>query len=131
MTTASWLTDRSRRDRGSASVQMVLALPLVFALVFLSIQAGLWFYARSIALAAAEVGARSSAARHATLHTGIADARAFASRVGGHTLTGVGVSGSRSASFTTITVTGNVVRLVPFWTPTVTQSATLPVERLT
>jgi len=33
---------------------MVLALPIVLTVLFLAVQAGMWFYARSIALAAAQ-----------------------------------------------------------------------------
>lgn len=124
-------TPQTRGERGSASVQMVLALPIVFTVLFLAVQAGMWFYARSIALAAAESGARTSAALNSTLSAGLADARTFASSIGGTTLTGISVTGTRSATSTTVTVSGTGVRLVPFMDTTVTQTATMPVERLT
>ena len=47
------------------------------------------------------------------------------------TLAGVTVTGDRTATSTTVTVTGHSVRLVPFMDVTVSQSATLPVERYT
>ena len=110
---------------------MVIALPLVLTVLFLAVQAGTWFYARSIALAAAQSGARTSAMLNSSLAAGLSSARSFADDVGGSTLTGVTVSGVRSATSTTVTVTGRAPRLVPFMELAVTQSATLPVERYT
>lgn len=121
----------AQQDRGASSIEMVLALPIVLTVLFLAVQAGMWFYARSIALAAAQSGARTSAILGSNLDQGLTDARSFATDVGGTTLSGVTVTGARSATTTTVTVTGHTVRLVPFMDLTVTQTATLPVERYT
>ena len=120
-----------RGERGSSSVEMVIALPLVLTVLFLAVQAGTWFHARSIALASAQSGARTSAMLNSTLEAGLSSAGSFAADVGGTTLTGVTVTGDRTATSTTVTVTGHSVRLVPFMDVTVSQSATLPVERYT
>ena len=120
-----------RDERGSSSIEMVIALPLVLAVLFLAVQAGMWFHARSIALASAQSGARTSAMLNSSLEAGLSSARSFAADVGGTTLTGVTVTGDRTATTTTVTVTGHSVRLVPFMDVTVSQSATLPVERYT
>ncbi len=130
-----WRSRASRRlmrgERGSSSVEMVIALPLVLTVLFLAVQAGTWFHARSIALASAQSGARTSAMLNSSLEAGLSSARSFATDVGGTTLTGVTVTGDRTATSTTVTVTGHSVRLVPFMDVTVSQSATLPVERYT
>lgn len=126
----NWTT-QGRGERGSSSIEMVIALPIVLTVLFLAVQAGMWFYARSIALAAAQSGARTSAMLNSSLQAGLADAQSFATDVGGTTLSGVSVTGARSATSTTVTVQGHTVRLVPFMDLTVTQSATLPVERYT
>ena len=120
-----------RGERGSSSVEMVIALPIVLTVLFLAVQAGTWFHARSIALASAQSGARTSAMLNSSLEAGLSSARSFAADVGGTTLTGVTVTGDRTATTTTVTVTGHSVRLVPFMDVTVSQSATLPVERYT
>ena len=120
-----------RGERGSSSIEMVIALPIVLTVVFLAVQAGAWFHARSIALASAQSGARTSAMLNSSLEAGLSSARSFAADVGGTTLTGVTVTGDRTATSTTVTVTGRSVRLVPFMDVTVSQSATLPVERYT
>lgn len=121
----------TRGERGSSSIEMVIALPLVLTVLFLAVQAGTWFHARSIALASAQSGARTSAMLNSSLEAGLSSARSFAADVGGTTLTGVTVTGDRTATSTTVTVTGHSVRLVPFMDVTVSQSATLPVERYT
>ena len=120
-----------REERGASSIEMVLALPIVLTVLFLAVQAGTWFHARSIALASAQSGARTSAMLNSSLEAGLSSARSFAADVGGTTLTGVTVTGDRTATSTTVTVTGHSVRLVPFMDVTVSQSATLPVERYT
>ena len=120
-----------RGERGSSSIEMVIALPIVLTVLFLAVQAGTWFHARSIALASAQSGARTSAMLNSSLEAGLSSARSFAADVGGTTLTGVTVTGDRTATSTTVTVTGHSVRLVPFMDVTVSQSATLPVERYT
>ena len=125
---SGWLM---RGERGSSSVEMVIALPIVLTVLFLAVQAGTWFHARSIALASAQSGARTSAMLNSSLEAGLSSARSFAADVGGTTLTGVTVTGDRTATSTTVTVTGHSVRLVPFMDVTVSQSATLPVERYT
>ena len=56
----------ARRDAGSSSVELVVLFPALMALIFITVQAGLYFYARNVALAAAQEGARAAAARGAT-----------------------------------------------------------------
>ncbi len=118
-------------ERGSTTVEMVVALPVVLLVLFIAVQSGMWFYARSIALAAAETGARSSAALNSTTQVGVADAQGFVANIGGTTLTNVTVTGSRNATQATITVTGNTIQLVPWLVLPVSQTATLPLERYT
>ena len=56
---ASWWLMRG--ERGSSSVEMGIALPIVLTVLFLAVQAGTWCHARSIAPASAQSGARTSA----------------------------------------------------------------------
>lgn len=122
----------ARRERGSTSIQMVMLMPAPFAIMFLGMQAALWYHARSVAIAAAEEGARTAGAQNGSAGAGISDAASFVSDAGGSgVLVGASVTGSRSASTATITVTGSSMTVIPGWTITVRQSATVPVERLT
>ena len=43
-----------RGERGSSSVEMVIALPIVLTVLFLARPGRTWFHARSIALASAQ-----------------------------------------------------------------------------
>jgi len=118
-------------ERGSTSVQLVVLLPALFAIVFLALQGALFVHARSVAIAAAAEGARAAGALHATAQVGHSAAADFVADVGDSALTDVAVTGQRSTTTATITVTGHSMSVIPLWRPVVSQSATIPVERLT
>ena len=124
----TWLA--SRRERGSATIQMVVLMPALFTLVFLGVQAAMLYQGRTITLAAAQEGARVSAAADGTNAAGVAAASNFVSSTSAG-LKGTSVSGNRTATTATITVTTHTVSLIPFVSPKITQSASMPVERLT
>ena len=109
---------------------MVILLPALFALMFLGMQAALMYQGRAVALAAAQEGAREAASETGTAVSGIRTAESFvaASTFG---LTGTVVVGQRTATEATITVSATTLSVVPGWSPTITQSASLPVERVT
>lgn len=120
----------ARPERGSTSIEMVVLLPAMFALMFLGVQGAVWYQARTIVLAAAQEGARAAAAEDGSRAAGAAAAADFvaASRAG---LTAPQVTAERSATTATVTVSASTVSLLPFTSPRVTQSASLPVERVT
>src|SRR5919206_411439 len=77
-------------------------------------QAGLWFYARSLALAAAQEGVTAGRAYHAPATAGPVRARAFLSEQAGDSLTGTTVSSSgTTAAVVRITVTGQSLSVLP------------------
>jgi Flp pilus assembly protein TadG len=121
----------ARAERGSTSIQMVLLLPALFAVMFLGMQAALYYHARSIALASAQEGARAAGAENGTTSGGVSTARDYLTDTAGDALSGARVTGSRSATTATITVRGTPLSVVPGWAPPVTQSATVTVERIT
>jgi Flp pilus assembly protein TadG len=109
---------------------MVILLPALFALMFLGMQAALMYQGRAVALAAAQEGAREAASETGTAISGIRAAESFvATSTTG--LTGTTVVGQRTATEATITVTTSTLSVIPGWGPTITQSASLPVERVT
>ena len=119
-------------ERGSASIQMVLLLPMLFAVMFLGMQAALFYHARSVAIAAAQEGARAAAAEDGSGGAGAAAAADFVALAGGdNVLKGAGVSSSRTTAVVTVIVTGTSLSVIPGWSPAVRQSATVPVERIT
>ena len=117
-------------ERGSASVELVVLMPLLLLILFSGVQGAVYFHASSLALAAAQEGARAAARENGTLAAGTSAAKTFVTDTAGDSLTAVTVTGSRTASVATIAVRGSSLSLVPGWTPSVEQSASLPVERI-
>lgn len=109
---------------------MLVFLPILFAVLFGGVQAAMYHHARTIAIAAAQEGARAAAAEFGTSAAGISVANSFATQVGRDALTGVTVTARRTPTTATITVSGNSLTVIPGWDPRVTQSATLPVEKI-
>ena len=113
-------------------MQLVILMPLLFSLMFLGLQAALYYHARSVAVAAAQEGARTAGAESGSAAAGIAAAQSFVTASGGpDVLAAASVTGHRSPSQATVTVTGRALSVVPGWAPAVRQSATVPVERIT
>jgi Flp pilus assembly protein TadG len=121
---------RRASERGSTSIEMVILLPALFALMFLGMQAALMYQGRAVALAAAQEGARDAASETGTTVSGIRTAESFVA-VSTTGLSSVTVVGQRTATAATITVTATTLTVIPGWNPTITQSASLPVERVT
>jgi Flp pilus assembly protein TadG len=95
---------RSQDDRGSASIELVILLPAMFAVMFLGMQAALYYHARNVATAAASEGARVAAVENARTFDGISAASRFVADAGGdRVLAGLAVSGDRSPSRVVIT----------------------------
>ncbi|WP_460790668.1 TadE family protein [Nocardioides maradonensis] len=124
-------TSGGRVERGSVSVELVILLPALFALMFLGMQAALFYHARTTAIAAAAEGARAAGGEHGRDSDGAAAANAFINESGGDgVLQNTSTTVSRTATTATVTVTGFSLSVVPGWHVRITQSATLPVERL-
>ncbi len=109
-----------------------MLFPALLTLIFITGQAGLYFYARSIALAAAQEGARAAASAAATPAEGSAAAHRFLDRAGGDLLSGAAVTASRDLARVRVTVSGRSLSLVPGYDGfAVSQEARAPVERVT
>jgi Flp pilus assembly protein TadG len=112
-------------------VQIVLLMPVLFMLMFVGMQAAMIYHGRTVAIAAAEEGARAAAAQNADTGAGQAAATAFITSAGGDgVLGGVTIASSRSGTTATVVVTGTTLSVVPGWTPQISQSASAPLERL-
>ena len=123
---------RRRDERGSVTIQMVFLMPALFLVMFLGVQGALYYHAREVALAAAQEGAREAGSENGTRGAGVATANTFLRDAGGsEVMTAISVSGSRTTTTATVTVTGKSLSVIPSWHVTVTQSASVPVERLT
>lgn len=118
------------RERGSVSLETAVVMPAILTLMFLGMQGALLYQGRTTALAAAQEGARVAAGENSSTSAGIAAAQSFA---GSSTmaLEEAQVSGNRTAAEATITVSIRTASVIPGWNPTVTQTASMPVERIT
>ncbi|MER6610803.1 TadE/TadG family type IV pilus assembly protein [Streptomyces sp. NPDC000927] len=121
----------ARDDRGFASVEFAVLALVVLALVFTTIQVGLYYHARKTAQSAARHGVEAGRALGANPGDGVAQAQAFLARFGG-SVRGASVSSTGSSTDKIrITVRGSVATLVPGLTLHVTQYADAPIERWT
>ncbi|WP_245852737.1 TadE/TadG family type IV pilus assembly protein [Blastococcus aggregatus] len=119
-------------ERGAASVELAVTFPVVLLLVMTLIQAALWFHARSIALGAAQEGAREGRVQPASIVRAESAAAGFLEQTASDLLTDRTVTVADSPTSIEVTVTGTSLSLFPGlsgWS--VTQSAIGPVERVT
>lgn len=123
---------RRRDEAGSLSVELVILLPALFAVMFLGVQAALFYHARAVAIAAAQAGARAASAENGTTTDGARAANGFLADAGrGGVITGTNATVTRTATTITVTITGHSLSVIPGWNPVIVQSASLPRERLT
>ena len=120
-------------DRGSVSLELVIVFPAVLLIIFGGMQGALLYYARSVALAAAQEGSRAAGAETGSAGLGQSVATGFVQRAGGSdVLQAAQVTASRSATVATVTVSGRSLSLVPGLSGLpVSQTASVPVERIT
>lgn len=119
-------------ERGSATLELALVFPVFLLLLVSAVQAGLYFYARAIALSAAQEGVDAARLQRHTLDQGVTAARRYAVRGGGGSLHHVAVHTSGSTPTTVrITVTGTAASLLPGLDWAVSQQAAGVRERFT
>ena len=118
-------------ERGSGSIQMVILMPAMFAVMFLGMQAALIYHARTLAITSAQEGARAAGAENGTAGAGISTARDYLTDTAGDALTSTAVTGERTATTATVTVRGVALSVLPGWRPAISQSSSVPVERIT
>ena len=114
------------------TVELVILLPALFAVLFLGMQAALFYHARTVAIAAAQEGARAAGGENGRESDGARAANAFIDDAGGDdALSGATVRVTRSETSATVVVVGHSLTVIPGWSPVVRQVASVPVERLT
>ena len=111
-------------------MELAIAFPVILLAVMTLIQASLWFYARSVALGAAEEGAREGRVQPASVERARSAAEQFLTQTAQDLLVGTTVDAAGSATTIEVTVSGTSISLFPGvagWT--VAQTAVGPVER--
>lgn len=116
-----------RDDRGEVAANTAVFLVVVL-LLFVTLQFGLWFYAREVAAAAAQHAVDAARVETGSAALGEATAGDYLSQVGG--LDAATVSVTRGSETVTAVVSGRAVSIVGFLDPPVEVTVTAPVERV-
>jgi Flp pilus assembly protein TadG len=116
-------------DRGVSTLEAVITTPIVVLMILAIVQAGLYYYAQRLAASAAQEAARQARAYNSTADEGHARGATYLGQVDtGDVLHDPAFTITRTSRTVTVRVTGKVVSLVPFWTPTVSVQVQGPVE---
>jgi Flp pilus assembly protein TadG len=122
----------AEKDRGSATLETAILFPAILLLVMVAIQTGLWYYGRSVALAAAQEGVSAGRAEGASVARATQAAQDFAVGQGRGMLGEASVStAGSSATSIHVSVSGQIISLIPGVPIAVSQEASGPVERWT
>jgi Flp pilus assembly protein TadG len=121
------------RDAGSASVEIAILFPVLLLVITAIVQYGLWFHARSIALAAAQEGVTAARLYQADPAAGPRRARVFVATHGSDTLTDVAATATvPGPAQIGVQVSGRALSILPgVQGLMVSQSAEGPIERFT
>ena len=121
----------TREERGSATVEVAVLAPALLLVVFTIIQVGLWSYARSLALGAAQEGLAAGRSFGATAHAGRERAEQFLVRTAGDSLRDSVVSVQVDSTTLEVEVRGRALSVLPGIPGLpVRQQARGPIERV-
>ena len=120
---------RRRDERGAAGVEGLARATALFGLFTILVQFGINLHAQRVAEAAAREGAVEAARFDGTEGAGSSTAKEYVTEDGSPAVTGSTVSASRSSTQATVTVTVEVVSIMPWLDDPITSTATAPVER--
>lgn len=121
-----------RRDTGSATLEVSILAPILLLIVFSIVQVGLWSYARSLALGAAQEAVAAGRVLGSSAQLGQERAHQFLSATAGDSLVGGEVTATSDARTLRVEVSGRALSVLP-GVPglPVSQAAEAPLERLT
>lgn len=116
-------------ERGEATTEVVLVVPVLILIIFTIIQFGLWYHASDVVRSAAQEGAQAARVQGASASTGEATTRSFLTQVAGSTVDDPTVTATRGIDTVDVTVRGKVASVVPYLHLNVSGHASAPVER--
>ncbi len=116
-------------ERGAASTQLVLVMPLLLLMVMLILQFGLWYHGSHVAIAAAQEGARAARLEGSTAAEGEARARTFLAALGRDVVGEPVVVATRDAEVARVEVSGLSVAVVPGFRLPISAASEGAVER--
>jgi Flp pilus assembly protein TadG len=116
-------------DDGSSIVELVIVFPALLLVVMMTIEFGIWMHARHVAQAAADDGLARAQQLNGTADLGRAEAQTSLARLAGTMLTHPSVTATRSRTTASVTIDATSISVVPFFTLTVHERVSGPVER--
>ena len=116
-------------ERGSATVEMVIATPLLLLLILLVVQFAMWQHSVHVAQAAASQGLAAARVHGGTAGAGQGEANLVLGQLSHSVLVHPSVRVTRGANTTAVMVTGEAQSVVPFLHLPVHATASGPVER--
>lgn len=120
---------RRRDERGIATTEVVLVVPVLLFLVMLIIQFGLWYHAGHVARSAAREGVRTARLEGATAEEGQHRAETFLERNGPTIVSDPVVTATRDEEHAVVDIQGRSVAVIPGFHWTVRAHAESTVER--
>ena len=123
-----WRRLRDARDRGDATVEAVIIVPVIVVLTLLVVQFVLVWHGRHVAQAAAQNAARSAAAYQAQPAAGQTAGDDYLAEVAPNLLPGRTVTVTRDATGATAIVNADVLTVIPFAAFHIQEQATAPLE---
>jgi Flp pilus assembly protein TadG len=117
-------------DRGNVSVEAAVLLPVLLLVFLVTVQLGTVFYARAVASSAARQGLDAARVADGSEAQGRAAARQFLTDVRAG-LRNPAVVVDRRGDDVTVTVTSEVISVVPVWRPAVTVTVSASTEEVT
>jgi Flp pilus assembly protein TadG len=100
-------------EKGAATTQLVLVMPLLLLMVMLILQFGLWYHGSHVAVAAAQEGARAARLEGGTAAQGEARARTFLGALGREVVGEAEVVATRNDEVARVEVRGLSVAVLP------------------
>lgn len=101
-------------ESGAATLEAVLAFPVLLLLIMFCIQVALWYHAAALADAAAQDGVRAARVVGGSANDGIDRANQLLDQAGPTIIEGRQVSASRTFDVARVDVRGRCIALLPF-----------------
>lgn len=123
---------RTGRETGSASLELAIIMPAVLLMIFAGIQIANYFFARSLAVTAAQVGVDTARVDGGNINAGRNAAQRFLDENGSDSILGVSITTQVSPAEIRIRITGRAQSIMPGLPGMrVDQEARAPIERTT
>ncbi len=118
----------AQREQGSATTELVIAMPVLLLLIMCIIQFGLWYHASHVAESAAQEGVRAARVDTGSAAAGQARAEQFVAAAAPTLLVDVAIHTTRNVDTARVEISGTVRSIVPGLNLPVRAEAESPIE---